>query len=621
MDPAAGAMAFNGEELMRAITQAISQAIASTVEAMEARRTTTPAGGVTQKNNLHKFYTRLEKFAGDDSKWKEWWYQFVVAMNAYDEKTAAIMEVVEKMELTEVSTEDIWLELTQEQAAWAEGTKSGLFNVLCLMTSGEANSLIRSCMDKNGYTAWKKVYDRFNPRTPASLTAAWREVLKPKKVKDMREAGKSIDMWENKLAVLKKEFGEEPTVGLKAALLLEMLPEAVQLTVAQGLGSKKLDYDDIKGKIKMMANVQIDYATPKPMDIGETTEVYGADWETGEWDFGVDAVGTNYCHRCGGVGHFARECPTAKGKGKDRNDQTKGKGKGKGPMPWHWVENQTGKGKGKSKGSSEDGQSKGKGKGPQYGTCWTCGGAHFQRDCPVALKGHQKGGGGVRAVEHEDENEDDDEDACVGIIGRVAEVKRENRWSKARGKRDPRVDSIVTTRNRFEALEDEEEDELWIQENTCATDKAEAEVWKVTGTAEVVIDSAADESVCPWDWMKSVHVREVPAGRRMKFRNASGGKMYHYGEKRVDFVTGDHHDVKRMHFQVTDVKRPLAAVHRIAERGHVVQFGPKAEDNFIKNVETGQRIAIRKKGRSYVMDVDVVKKTRADGDSRFTGQA
>ena len=97
--------------------------------------------------------------------------------------------------------------------------------------------------------------------------------------------------------------------------------------------------------------------------------------------------------------------------------------------------------------------------------------------------------------------------------------------------------------------------------------------------------------------------------------------MYHYGEKRVDFVTGDHHDVNRMHFQVTDVKRPLAAVHRIAERGHVVQFGPKAEDNFIKNVETGQRIAIRKKGRSYVMDVDVVKKTRADGDSRFTGQA
>ena len=63
--------------------------------------------------------------------------------------------------------------------------------------------------------------------------------------------------------------------------MLQMKPEVlgsrngVQLTVAHGLGSKKLDYEDLKGKIKMMANVQIDYATPKPIDIGETTEENG----------------------------------------------------------------------------------------------------------------------------------------------------------------------------------------------------------------------------------------------------------------------------------------------------------------------------------------------------------
>ena len=271
----------------------------------------------------------------------------------------------------------------------------------------------------------------------------------------------------NKLAVLKKEFGEEPTVGLKAALLLEMLPETVQLTRAQGLGSKKLDYDELKGKIKMMANVHIDYATPKPMDIGETLEEYGAERENGEWEYGVDAVGTNYCHRCGGVGHFARECPTAKGKGKDRVDQLKGKGKGKGQMQGQWAETQSSKGKGKGKGGSDDGRSKGRGKGPQYGTCWTCGGAHFQRDCPEGTKGHHKGSGGVRAVEHEhkheddDEFEDDDEDACLGSIGRVAEVQMVNPWTTAcdgfqqvqtRGMRKP--GAIVATRNRFEALEE-----------------------------------------------------------------------------------------------------------------------------------------------------------------------
>ena len=155
--------------------------------------------------------------------------------------------------------------------------------IAALLTKGEANQLVRSCEDKNGYTAWKKLYDRFNPKTPASLTAAWRDVIRPTKIKDMREAGKAIDAWESKVVELKKEHGEEPTTGLKASLLLEMLPDHVQLTVAQGVGSKKLEYDTLKAKIKLMANVQSDYSTPQPMDIGEM--------QCCDEDVNVEAVG------------------------------------------------------------------------------------------------------------------------------------------------------------------------------------------------------------------------------------------------------------------------------------------------------------------------------------------
>ena len=53
--------------------------------------------------------------------------------------------------------------MTQEQKECMETTQSEMFSLLSLLTKGEANQLVKSCNDKNGYTAWKKLYDRFNP--------------------------------------------------------------------------------------------------------------------------------------------------------------------------------------------------------------------------------------------------------------------------------------------------------------------------------------------------------------------------------------------------------------------------------------------------------------------------
>ena len=162
---------------------------------------------------------------------------------------------------------------------------------MSLLTKGEANQVVRGVEDMNGYVAWKRLYDRFNPRTPASLTAAWRDVIRPKKVRDLREIGKVVDGWEAKIALLKREHGEEPTPGLKASLLLEMLPEPIQLSVAQGMPGRKLDYDGLKAKVRLMASVHVDMSTPKPMDVGEMHEHAGrCEYGGGDWEE-VEAVG------------------------------------------------------------------------------------------------------------------------------------------------------------------------------------------------------------------------------------------------------------------------------------------------------------------------------------------
>ena len=57
-----------------------------------------------------------------------------------------------------------------------------------------------------------------------------------------------------------------------------------------------------------------------------------------------------------------------------------------------------------------------------------------------------------------------------------------------------------------------------------------------------------------------------------------------------------------MRFEVCDVKKPLAAVWRIASRGNKVCFGPEDGDCYIEHIGSGRRMPMRRKGGSYVID-------------------
>ena len=123
------------------------------------------------------------------------------------------------------------------------------------------------------------------------------------------------------------------------------------------------------------------------------------------------------------------------------------------------------------------------------------------------------------------------------------------------------------------------------------------------GIGEIVVDSAADESCWPKDQGGAFELK--PSKRNIKLMTANGGEMQHYGEKEVTFLNKDR--VIGMKFQVTDVKKPLLAVRRLVEKGNVVSFGPRMEDNFIKNIETKQIIPMEKKGGSFVIKAHFVK--------------
>ena len=91
----------------------------------------------------------------------------------------------------------------------------------------------------------------------------------------------------------------------------------------------------------------------------------------------------------------------------------------------------------------------------------------------------------------------------------------------------------------------------------------------------------------------------------MNLVNASGGKIGHYGERKVAFQIEDEFGWEKvigLPFQVCDVKRPLAAVSQICKKGNIVQFGEREEDCFIMNVSTQERIWLSLENGQYVME-------------------
>ena len=155
------------------------------------------------------------------------------------------------------------------------------------------------------------------------------------------------------------------------------------------------------------------------------------------------------------------------------------------------------------------------------------------------------------------------------------------------------------------------------QKEICVVDK-EREVCGVKHKwVEITVDSAAEESVCPHGWAEQFELVPVQHGCEIKLVTANGGKIRHYGKRNIVFQAGKENgdgSVKMgLGFEVTDVRKPLASVSRICEKGNIVQFGPAAEDNFIMNKSSQLKVLMMKKGNSYVIQGDLLDNTPFQG--------
>ena len=117
----------------------------------------------------------------------------------------------------------------------------------------------------NGFLAWRKMCQRYSPKTPAKALMAMVDVMSPKRVSDVLHLTKAIDDWELKASTLEREFEEKLSERMKIALVLSMAPLDIQDLMYQHVDNVK-DYAAVRDKIKGIAQNRVSRSLPTPMD-------------------------------------------------------------------------------------------------------------------------------------------------------------------------------------------------------------------------------------------------------------------------------------------------------------------------------------------------------------------
>ena len=78
--------------------------------------------------------------------------------------------------------------------------------------------------------AWKKLYDRYDPWTPARALQAMIAVMWPDEIVEGKKIRRAIDEWQMKLSVFKRDFAEEVLTSMKLAIGAEPCPRTAPIS-------------------------------------------------------------------------------------------------------------------------------------------------------------------------------------------------------------------------------------------------------------------------------------------------------------------------------------------------------------------------------------------------------
>jgi hypothetical protein len=182
-------MMMTAEDISRLVDVAVRSALAAQ---KSVPSTTWEKGHLDERH-----FRRVDKFDGSTkANWKEFSFQFKVAVGMASPKARAYLEDIQKagksMDFAEVFENGAGDEQVEKM-----GTE--LYAMLSSLVAGEAMTVVRGVLSGDGWLAWSKVSIRFDPRTPAKALMSMLSIMIPKKIKDVRSLAAAVEDWECKI--------------------------------------------------------------------------------------------------------------------------------------------------------------------------------------------------------------------------------------------------------------------------------------------------------------------------------------------------------------------------------------------------------------------------------------
>ena len=211
---------------------------------------------------------------------------------------------------------------------WAEALylSPALHTRLLSLTSGVSFQVVNAT-NGNGLEAWRLLAKKFNPTTPASCVALMTQIINFRITKS-EDVLSAIVRWESLLTTLSRDHKEELSETMKIAFLLKAPPTALGDRLME-LMDRLVTYKEVHDKIVNLVQSSSRYNYGDAMDVSGVDSTVPRDGgeEMGE-EISLDALSRDTCARCGGFGHYAKDCATPQGKARPGKGSGKGNGKG-----------------------------------------------------------------------------------------------------------------------------------------------------------------------------------------------------------------------------------------------------------------------------------------------------